>query len=213
MYCFLATMSSSSNDRWIRAAMPLEEWFEMGHKHGTFLACYVLTLGSPQPLDHNHVKQALLHLYRKVPSLRLSMDTRDGVLWFKECTRETIDFEVVTDCDLDNVVSHLRTYRYNCKLGPMWCARFLPAASATVAGESEAAVATLILSLAFPLMDPLPILILYLILANARTRCWIQLLKQKPVLLNGRPLVLFPVRLLAVAFIPALHGFAFLCSQ
>ncbi|XP_069937949.1 uncharacterized protein [Cherax quadricarinatus] len=135
-------MSSSSNDRWIRAAMPLEEWFEMGHKHGTFLACYVLTLGSPQPLDHNHVKQALLHLYRKVPSLRLSMDTRDGVLWFKECTRETIDFEVVTDCDLDNVVSHLRTYRYNCKLGPMWCARFLPAASATVAGESEAAVAT-----------------------------------------------------------------------
>nr|XP_053641824.1 uncharacterized protein LOC128695346 isoform X2 [Cherax quadricarinatus]XP_053641825.1 uncharacterized protein LOC128695346 isoform X2 [Cherax quadricarinatus]XP_053641826.1 uncharacterized protein LOC128695346 isoform X2 [Cherax quadricarinatus] len=129
--------STSNNDRWIRPAMPLEEWFEMGHTHGTFLACYVLTLGSPLPLDHNHVKQALLHLYRKVPSLRLSLDTRDGVLWFKESAREKIDFEVVTDCDLDSVIASLKTYRYKSSDGPLWCARLLPAAAATLERRSE----------------------------------------------------------------------------
>ncbi|XP_069937085.1 uncharacterized protein [Cherax quadricarinatus] len=136
--------SSSSNSSWVRAALPIEEWFEVGHQHGTFLACYVLQLGSHKPLHHSHVEQALLHLYRKVPNLRLSFGTRDGVLWFKETTQENIDFEVILkECDLNSVIARLKTYKYNSSEGPLWCAKFLPAAAvANVVGESETVAAS-----------------------------------------------------------------------
>nr|XP_053656278.1 uncharacterized protein LOC128705057 [Cherax quadricarinatus] len=81
---------------------------------------------------------------RKVPNLRLSFGTRDGVLWFKETTQENIDFEVILkDCDLNSVIARLKTYKYNSSEGPLWCAKFLPAAAvANVVGESETVAAS-----------------------------------------------------------------------
>nr|XP_045612240.1 proline-rich protein 36-like isoform X11 [Procambarus clarkii] len=127
---------TNENIKWLRPATPLEELFEARNRQGTFLSVYVMKLGSAAPLEPHTVKQALLHLYRKVPNLRACFGSFEDQTWFKESTNDNIDFKVVTDEDMEGVMTSLRTCHYKSFEGPLWCARFLPDASPEVPAAS-----------------------------------------------------------------------------
>lgn len=105
----------------------MEEFSEVGHQKGTFLLCYQLSLSSSAPLKEQDVREALIHLYRKVPCLRVCYGSRDGVIWFREVTNQNIDFQVIANGNVWETMNCLRTYSYNSETGPLWCARLIPA--------------------------------------------------------------------------------------
>ncbi|KAK4305748.1 hypothetical protein Pmani_022373 [Petrolisthes manimaculis] len=114
-----------SNDRWLWKVSPIERICETCHQSGTLLVAYHLTLGSHTPLQEDHVTQALLHLYRKVPCLRACYGKRDGDLWLRKVNQLNIDFKVLPESELHQVMDCLRMYRYNSFTGPLWCARLV----------------------------------------------------------------------------------------
>ncbi|XP_053649921.2 uncharacterized protein [Cherax quadricarinatus] len=113
------------NVTWTREADPGEYFAELAHQRGTFLICYQLSLTTREPLQEAHVTEALTHLYRKVPCLRVYYDERNGTNWFREATHPNIDFKVLPGNDASSVIDCLRTYRYNSTTGPLWCARLM----------------------------------------------------------------------------------------
>ncbi|KAK4307799.1 hypothetical protein Pmani_020467 [Petrolisthes manimaculis] len=100
----------------------------------SLLVVYKVAVSSSTSLSHQGVTQALTHLYRKVPSLRVCLKEReDGVKWFKEMSPENnIDFEVKTENSVEEVAQELNTYKYNSSEGPLWCVRLVPVAESVV---------------------------------------------------------------------------------
>lgn len=117
--------SSSSEGRWINPLAPVELFFEGGHQQGTFMVCYHLILNTAQPLSEEKIQQTLLHLCRKVLSLRLCIQPRNGIQWFREITKPQLDFQEIAGGDVQSVIDGLRQYRYDVTSGPLWCSRLL----------------------------------------------------------------------------------------
>ncbi|XP_037790287.1 uncharacterized protein LOC119585685 [Penaeus monodon] len=116
---------SDSEGRWIHPLDQVELFFEGGHQHGTFLVCYHLILNTAQPLSEEKVQQALHHLYKKVLSLRLCIQPRNGVKWYREIIKPQLDFQEIAGGDVQSVIDGLRQYRYDVSSGPLWCCRLL----------------------------------------------------------------------------------------
>lgn len=74
---------------------------------GIMITCYCLTINSAAPVKKEHVEQALKHLYRKVPTLRLCIRPRqdeatgEAKPWVVEMDQEAIDFEVIPEESLE----------------------------------------------------------------------------------------------------------------
>ncbi|XP_037794506.1 uncharacterized protein LOC119589920 [Penaeus monodon] len=116
---------------WLRPANVSETFFETCQRHGLIMTAYWITVRSAAPLEEEHVRLALCHLYRKVPTLRLCLRQRcDGILW--ACERkgvDNIDFEVLDGCDPRDVMEDLMNRSYASHEGPLWRARLVRGAA------------------------------------------------------------------------------------
>ncbi|CAL4061231.1 unnamed protein product, partial [Meganyctiphanes norvegica] len=103
-----------------------ERFFEIAQRHQTLITAYWLTLASAKPISEGLVRQALEHLYRKVPPLRKCLRLIDGLLWECEMTTENIDFMLMEDANPKQVFEQLLSESFNSELGPLWRARLIP---------------------------------------------------------------------------------------
>ncbi|KAG0722084.1 hypothetical protein GWK47_045133 [Chionoecetes opilio] len=53
-----------------------------------------LTLNASSPITHDLMEEALVHLYKKVESLRVCLRPRQGQLWVADMPRRQLDFKV-----------------------------------------------------------------------------------------------------------------------
>merc|ERR1739842_470 len=92
-----------TDEGWIRRANDGEVFADIWNQNRFMVSSYCLTLNAKIPLDHAHVKQALSHLYRQVPTLRLHLQQRDGgPFWWREMQNENIDFQVLEGSDVQS---------------------------------------------------------------------------------------------------------------
>lgn len=93
--------------------------------YATYTISYQLTLATRVPLLEDHLRQALAHLFRKVPLLRVCFGKRDGEMWIREMAEEALDFEVVSNVPREDIRESLQAYRYDLMKGPLWCVKLL----------------------------------------------------------------------------------------
>lgn len=115
--------------RWVRPATVIDRVFDMLQARGLVITAYWLTLCSAEPLQEDHVRRALLHLFRKVPPLRTCLRRRDDCLWVCEMEEEAIDFQVVEGADPERVMEDLMNRGYASHDGPLWRARLVRGAA------------------------------------------------------------------------------------
>ncbi|XP_064108558.1 uncharacterized protein LOC135216963 [Macrobrachium nipponense] len=124
------------NCKWLRKATEaeceMEEVYLRGHR-----LWYQLDLSSLKPLQDDHVRRALGHLYKKAPNLAVTFAKREGELWAKRTTSGAIDFQVVKHETLEEVRSSLHRYNFNDKIAPTLCARLLEDKTTNAAGVNE----------------------------------------------------------------------------
>ncbi|XP_064121977.1 uncharacterized protein LOC135226401 isoform X2 [Macrobrachium nipponense] len=113
------------NGQWLRTASIREQMMDNRHKHGQFLIWYQLALKSKAPLQEEHVKRAVIHLYRRVPNLGVALAPRKGTLWLKRATNPNVDFKVLQGQTVEEVRGILCAFRFNTETGPLFCARLL----------------------------------------------------------------------------------------
>ncbi|CAL4066267.1 unnamed protein product [Meganyctiphanes norvegica] len=120
---------SSFGDGWVRPASSLEEFMETCNRRNFCLIVYSVTLQVKNRLDAETVRQALKHLYRKVPTLRRCLQRRGDNLWWRDMDQENIDFKVLEAADFRKEYYSLGTHCYDSSPGPMWCARLITSES------------------------------------------------------------------------------------
>ncbi|XP_068239043.1 uncharacterized protein [Palaemon carinicauda] len=113
------------NGQWMRKASLWEQVMDTGHKHGNFLIWYQLNLKSKAPLQDEHVKRAVTHVYRRVPNLGVALASRNGTAWVKRATNPNVDFQVLRGKTVEEARDILRTYRYKTETGPLFCTYLL----------------------------------------------------------------------------------------
>ncbi|KAK8736647.1 hypothetical protein OTU49_017435, partial [Cherax quadricarinatus] len=134
VYTVLGQKMPDFDGKWLREASKAEKIFEECHKKGTVLVAYHVNLSTTVPLQEDQVKLALTHLYRKVPCLRVCFGEREGTLWFREATNKNVDFKVLPETEVNEVMACLKSYQYNSDTGPLWCARLV---ADTSSGQCE----------------------------------------------------------------------------
>ncbi|KAG0710760.1 hypothetical protein GWK47_022133 [Chionoecetes opilio] len=120
-------MASDSSFVWLRPATDLEDFMDCANKKGLFVTVYGLTLRCGVPLTDTHIKEALQHTFRKVPSLRTCFRKRGDTLWACDMNHEELDFQVTEMKELAPAVESLLHLCFPTTEGPLWCARLLPA--------------------------------------------------------------------------------------
>lgn len=120
-------MTKDSSFVWLWPATELERYYNCASKKGLYVTVYSLTLSSKVPVTDSHIKEALHHTFRKVPSLRTCFRTRGDTLWACEMKREEINFQVTETQELVPAVEALLHYWFPTTEGPLWCARLFPA--------------------------------------------------------------------------------------
>lgn len=114
---------------WLRPAIEMEIFCDCANRKGYFVTVYGLSLCSTSPVDDDMMKNALTHLFRKVPSLRTCFRKRENTLWACEMIHEQLDFQVTETKDLVTATEELFNYKFPTTEGPLWCARLLPSTS------------------------------------------------------------------------------------
>lgn len=114
------------NGQWLRKATDAEKGIQEANESGFILIWYQLELSSAEPLQEDHLRAALTHLYRKTPNLGACFGTHEGSLWLKRATNPNVDFKILHDVSVEDVRELLRYYSYNTDTGPLFCARLLP---------------------------------------------------------------------------------------
>ncbi|XP_042858703.1 uncharacterized protein LOC122244795 [Penaeus japonicus] len=115
--------------KWLRPVGLNETFFETFQSRGMLITVYWFTLRSAAPLLEAHVRQALLHLFRKVPPLRMCFRKREDTLWLCEMEEEAIDFQVEEDADPKRVAEEVMNQSYASHDGPLWRARLIRGAA------------------------------------------------------------------------------------
>ncbi|XP_045108441.1 uncharacterized protein LOC123503085 [Portunus trituberculatus] len=111
---------------WLRPATDIETLFtQIQETAGLLVSTYGLTIRTAQPLKDEQVQEALVHLFRKVPTLRLCFRRKEDVFWTCEMKREHIDFKAVDRSDQLKLQEELMNHQFNNSEGPLWCARLL----------------------------------------------------------------------------------------
>ncbi|KAK8396014.1 hypothetical protein O3P69_005238 [Scylla paramamosain] len=107
-------------------ATDIEELFcQIQEVAGLLVSTYGLTIRTTEPLKDEQVQEALVHLFRKVPTLRLCFRRQKDVFWACEMNREHIDFKAVDRSDQLKLQEELMNHQFNNSEGPLWCARLL----------------------------------------------------------------------------------------
>ncbi|CAL4127263.1 unnamed protein product [Meganyctiphanes norvegica] len=121
-------MSATENGgEWVRPATDSEFFADIMNQNRFMVSSYCLTLNAKAPLQQGHILQALGHLYRQVPTLRLCLQQRDGgPFWWREMQNMNIDFQVLEKPDVQSEHIKMATHHYNSSCGPLWCVRLLP---------------------------------------------------------------------------------------
>ncbi|KAG0716153.1 hypothetical protein GWK47_010362 [Chionoecetes opilio] len=113
---------------WVRKLTEVEKSMDRNNQEQHILVVHRLSFCSRRPVKTEEVEEALGHLYRKAPNLRLCIRERGEELWFREMDKQTLDFEVEEEQDVEEVTQFLHTHSYTHE-GPMWRARLVPVAS------------------------------------------------------------------------------------
>ncbi|XP_042240585.1 uncharacterized protein LOC121878421 isoform X2 [Homarus americanus] len=115
----------STSGRWVRRLGYAERFMSQAHDYGCMTTVYSLWLESRIPLDYEHIKQASVIMFRKMPNLRLHLDHLDDDVWWREMTREVVDVEELATDDVEATIQLLVRRRYHMQEGPLWFARFV----------------------------------------------------------------------------------------
>ncbi|KAK7072053.1 hypothetical protein SK128_002760 [Halocaridina rubra] len=118
-------MANSDEGKWLRKATLCEQIYELGHQNGVYLTHYTLDLESKMPITEDIMRQALVHLYRKVPVLRLCLRERDSELWIREMDDCVLDLEIIDEGDVEMERNKMTLHTYNAFDGPLWCVRLV----------------------------------------------------------------------------------------
>ncbi|MPC22869.1 Tudor domain-containing protein 1 [Portunus trituberculatus] len=100
----------------------------MAHKVeiGFYNSVSGLTLNTARPLTPDLFEEALMHLQKKVEFLQVCLPQRDGRMWVADMdTMAKIDFQVLRDGSLWDVVKSRENAAYNVAEGPLWAARLV----------------------------------------------------------------------------------------
>ncbi|KAK3867830.1 hypothetical protein Pcinc_026737 [Petrolisthes cinctipes] len=118
--------NNNTNIKFLHPLWVMQNICHSGNANGYYLNVYTYTLCSAAPLQDNHVRQALLCIFRMFPNLRLCFRKREGRVWACQMDREEIDFKVV-EGEAHTMTEELGTCTYNNieSDGPMWKARLL----------------------------------------------------------------------------------------
>ncbi|XP_071552729.1 uncharacterized protein [Panulirus ornatus] len=119
-------MATKEKCEWLRPASKAEVIYDVAQKKNMLLTSYLVTLSSAAPLQEDHVRKALVHLYRKVPTLRMCFRLREGTIWACEVDCE-IDFQVIEATDPLKVMEDMLGKGFNSSKGPLWRARLVRA--------------------------------------------------------------------------------------
>ncbi|XP_063606352.1 uncharacterized protein LOC134781200 [Penaeus indicus] len=110
----------ATDGKWLWKTTSVEQFFT------TYNVSYQLTLASREPLLEDHLRQALIHLSRKVPLLRLCYAQREEEWWLREMAQEIINFEMIPDVTIEDAHQKCLAYQYDIKNGPLWFAKLKP---------------------------------------------------------------------------------------
>ncbi|KAK8403443.1 hypothetical protein O3P69_000487 [Scylla paramamosain] len=113
--------------KWVRKALRIEVSMDSLSESEMLLVVYRLSFSARRPVQTQEVEQALRHLYRKTPNLRVCLTDKDGEKWFKEVDEKMIDFEV-SAVGVEEVTEFLHTHSYP-KDAILWRARLVPVAT------------------------------------------------------------------------------------
>ncbi|KAK8384264.1 hypothetical protein O3P69_009195 [Scylla paramamosain] len=116
-------MAVDSSVVWLRPATEIEKY-----NYRDFNVTVIeMTLRSSVPLSDSQIREALHHVFRKVPSLRTCFRKHGCTLWACDMNRDYLDFQVTETEDLVPAMEALLQHRFPTTEGPLWCARLLPA--------------------------------------------------------------------------------------
>ncbi|KAK4311444.1 hypothetical protein Pmani_017051 [Petrolisthes manimaculis] len=121
-----AGATNNTNVKFLHPLWVMQDICYGANVNGYYLNVYTYTLCSAAPLQDNHVRQALLCIFRMFPNLRLCFRKREGRVWACQMDREEIDFKVV-EGEARTMTEEMGTCLYN-KIesdGPLWNARLL----------------------------------------------------------------------------------------
>ncbi|CAL4067989.1 unnamed protein product [Meganyctiphanes norvegica] len=105
---------------WQRPLWFMEEFWVAANKRGTRSTLAALRLDSCKPLQESHVCQALTHLYRKIPTLRLCIRQHGGQLWFAERSEIDVPLKVIFNKTREECLQKLYHQQYNLDIRPPW---------------------------------------------------------------------------------------------
>ncbi|XP_063612294.1 uncharacterized protein LOC134785791 [Penaeus indicus] len=115
-----------SDVKWLFPAGSIIEKMNAAAKHSQLNLIVSLTLDSAVPLTVHHFSQTLVHLQRKVPSLRTLFRQKDQRLWVCETTEPDINFKVINNADVDTEIDRLIIRPFDKPdVEPPWLARLL----------------------------------------------------------------------------------------
>ncbi|KAK8404252.1 hypothetical protein O3P69_000368 [Scylla paramamosain] len=84
-----------------------------------------VTLNTARPVTPDLFEEALMHLQKKVEFLQVCLPERDGRMWVADMDMPKIDFQVLKDGSLLDVVKSTTKGAFNLAEGPLWCARLV----------------------------------------------------------------------------------------
>ncbi|XP_063602131.1 uncharacterized protein LOC134778186 [Penaeus indicus] len=125
--CLSANGIDTQNDvKWLHPVGSSVEKMNVAATHSQLNLIASLTLRSAVPVSAAHFHQALVHLQRKVASLRTCFRQRDQALWLCEMMEPQIDFQVIKNADLETEIDKLIVKPFaKPAVEPVWLARLL----------------------------------------------------------------------------------------
>ncbi|XP_018010266.2 uncharacterized protein LOC108667723 [Hyalella azteca] len=121
--------SSDFEERKLRKLSPIEKFFQFSNDHTVNVTVYCLTIATLSPLQRSSVHSVLLHLYRKLPNLRVCIEEdRNGELWLCQMAQENILLKWLTSPeDFDAVYIGETRKPHDARVGPLWRVTVMPA--------------------------------------------------------------------------------------
>ncbi|XP_018010269.1 uncharacterized protein LOC108667724 [Hyalella azteca] len=131
--------SSDFEERKLRKLSPVEKLIQFCHDHTVNVTVYCLTIATRSPLQRSSVHSALLHLYRKLPNLRVCIDEdRNGELWL--CQENILLKWLTSPEDFDIVYIGETRKPHDARVGPLWRVTDMPAQKGRILTQNSSII-------------------------------------------------------------------------
>lgn len=126
LYVSSSGLDTQNDVKWLYPVGSSVEKMNVAATHSQLNLIASLTLRSAVPLNAAHFHQTLVHLQRKVASLRTCFRQRGRELWLCEMMEPQIDFQVIRNANLETEIDNLIVKPFaKPAVEPVWLARLL----------------------------------------------------------------------------------------